>query len=372
MKLVKRLCILLLAFLLIGSAALLGACSSGGGSDTGDDTQQGDNSDGDNTGGDGGNTDDDNTGGDDGGNTGNDNTGDEEEETPITLTLSVDEVELDVGESRTITATVTGTSREVHWYVSSGLYFDVEQDDTRCTVTGTSGGTATVTAYVSDVTASAEVTVIEMPITADYDLQADGDLSDWTAAGITKTISVTGQGSDDSHKSATIYGVLEKDGLYLAVEAYHDLYVNSYTDISQWWYNTQFEFFVGLTGHTQYFVYASEDSDTGYKLGMGSGNTDVFEATMVTTELNEEGPANYKTIVEVFVPINQLPAAQNATLRVGVAWKTPGDLLLGGEAGSAENEASEYWVPKGCYSSNTDKPYVTGDGIYLPDEYENA
>ena len=380
MKRLKRLCVLFVAVFLIAAVGLFGACSSP--QEDGDSTQQGEQTgepggetdEGEEGGEPGGETDDGEEGGEPGGGTGEETGGDEtQEETEITLTLSGTEFSLDAGQTATVTAEATGTDRTIRWMCSNALVVSLDADKSgRCTVTGVGGGTATVTAYVADVTASAEFTVTEKEITAEYDLVVDGDLSDWEEEGLTEnTISVQGTRADDSHKSATFYGVLDCSGLHLAVEAYHDLYVNSYTDFGQWWYNTQFEFFVGLSDHTQYFVYACTDSDSGYKLGRGSSNTDVFEAVMKTQETGQSGQAKYKTVVEVFVPINQLPAAQNAAPRVGVAWKTPGDLLLGGEAGSAENEASEYWVPRGCYSNNLDKPYVTENGIYLPDEYES-
>ncbi len=367
----KKLCIMLLSVLFIAAVGLFSACSSKeveNGSDGAG--QQVD-------GGGQGDEKDDETGNETGGETGQeDENGSEgeEEDIEIILTLSETEFSMNAGESETVTAKVQGTDRQIRWMCSNSLVVSLDADGNgKCRVTGVGGGTATVTAYVADVKAEARFTVIEKEITAEYDLYADGDLSDWEEAGLAAhTISMQGVQASDSHKSATFYGVLDRNGLHLAVEAYHDLYINTYTDFGQWWYNTQFEFFVGLSDQTQYFVYACTDSDSGYKLGRGSGNTDVFSAVMVTEEAGAETQANYRTIVEVFVPINQLPAAQNAALRVGVAWKTPGDMLLGGEAGSAENAPSEYWVPKGCYSNNYDKPYVTESGIFLPDEYEQG
>ena len=375
MKLLKRMCVLLLAVFLIAAIGLFGACSAAeGDKDNGGSTNQGGDTDEDNGTGDETGEEDADTDGEDDGETDGADDGDENEDVEITLTLSATEFSINAGEIKTVTAKVKGTDRQIRWMCSNSLVVSLDADKNgNCKVTGVGGGTATVTAYVADVKATAEFTVIEKEITAEYDLKVDGDLSDWEEAGLSENVlSVQGVQSSDSHKSATFYGVLDRNGLHLAVEAYHDVYENSYADFGKWWYNTQFEFFVGLNDHTHYFVYACADSESEYKLGRGSSNTDVFNAVMITEETGEETQANYRTIVEVFVPINQLPAVQNASLRVGIAWKTPGDMLLGGEAGSAENEPSEYWVPKGCYSNNLDKPYVTENGIYLPDEYEQG
>ena len=349
----KKLCILLIVFLFACSMPFLGACDNGGGEQPGGST--------------GGNTE---QGGQPGGNEDDDGKDEEPAKDPIVLTLSESEITLDVSESAVIRATAKNTTRPVKWYSSNNLVVSLETGDNSVTVTGLDGGTAIITAYVGDVKAEASATVVEKEIEADYDLKVDGDLSDWDTAGLkAHNIAIKGTQTDDSYKSAVFYGVLDKSGLHLAVEAYHDIYVDSHTEFGEWWQNTQFEFFIGFDGAdskgTQYFVYACDGS---FKTGKGSAETDEFDAKMVTVEQQGDGVAKYKTIVEVFVPMNKLPAASNATLRVGVAWKTPGDLITGGEAEAGGK--SEYWVPAGCWSQNKDKPYVTESGIYLPKDYE--
>ena len=191
----------------------------------------------------------------------------------------------------------------------------------------------------------------------------DGSLAEWEGL---HTISVIGEKANDeadySHKKVTFYGVLTDAGLYLASEAYHDIYIgNSGGD---WWTNTNLEFFVGIGRGTQMYVYAKgEDQDCGT-----SGET--VQAKMVT-EVLTDGPTTYHTITEAFIPMAAIETEiMYNTVDVGIAWKTLGDLIIGGHGVAGPNGEDEYWVPKGNFPWDSPKPIVAPSGIYLPSEYE--
>ena len=390
MRIAKRLSILLLALLLAATVALFGACASGNddNTNTGDDTQQG----GDNTG-------DDNTGGDNtGDNTGGDNTGDDntDDDTPTvqpTIKLSSTYLQLTVGEEATeITATVENSEEDVTWRSMNSSVATVEASDEDPNVgliTAVAAGSTSVRATIGNVYATVLVSV-SREITADYseDITIDADLSDWTEAELTKTISIDGDGgegdayADDDYKSATFYGVLDKNGLYLAVDVYHGIYQSKE---STWWHNSQFEIFMGTGGALHYFVYADGDdttftgSDAQTKCGIGrDGGTTEMQVSWKTEKATDPQPTGtYHTIVEVFVPMGEISSyIGDAYLRVGVAWKskddgsgTDFDTCGNGEA--AGGEPDNFWVPAGAWTDNADMPYVTEDGIYLRSEYNS-
>lgn len=190
-------------------------------------------------------------------------------------------------------------------------------------------------------------------ITAEYDLTLDGDLSDWKTEGL-KTIGVKDTTAGSS-KQATFYAVLAKDGLHLAVEAVHSSLIYGQ---SEWHRNTNFEFFIDNGNANQFYVYATGENE--FKAAK-----DYMQIAYKTSE--NEG--YHETVIEVFIPMENLQDGWivNGAIRVGVAWKTAGDQLAGGEANGGGLD--EYWVPKGSYPNNDDKPYVTQNGIYLKSEY---
>ncbi len=399
MRIAKRLSILLLALLLAATVALFGACASGNddNTNTGDDTQQGgDNTGGDNTGDD--NTGDDNTGDNTGGDNTGDNTGDDntDDDTPTvrpTIKLSSTYLQLTVDEEATeITATVENSEEDVTWRSMNTSVATVEASDEDPNVgliTAVAAGSTSVRATIGNVYATVLVSV-SREITADYseDITIDADLSDWTEAELTKTISINGDGgdsdtyADDDYKSATFHGVLDKNGLYLAVEVYHEMYQSKE---STWWHNSQFEFRMGTGGALHYFVYADGDdttftgSDAQTKCGIGrDGGTTEMQVSWKTEKATDPQPAGtYHTIVEVFVPMGEISSyIGDAYLRVGVAWKskddgsgTDFDTCGNGEA--AGGEPDNFWVPAGAWTDNADMPYVTEDGIYLRSEYNS-
>jgi hypothetical protein len=191
----------------------------------------------------------------------------------------------------------------------------------------------------------------------------DGDLSEWEGV---HTISVIGEKANDdadySHKKVTFYGVLSDLGLHLACDAYHDIYIGN--SGGEWWTNTNLEFFIGL-GSAQKYVFGK-----GLDQDCGTSGDDVT-AKMVTTELTD-GPTNYHTITEAFIPMDYLSESDIMynTIDVGIAWKTLGDLIIGGHGVAGPNGEDEYWVPKGAFPWESAKPIVAPSGIYLPGEYE--
>jgi hypothetical protein len=187
-------------------------------------------------------------------------------------------------------------------------------------------------------------------------ITVDGDLSDWAG---THTLSVVGSGEWEG-KKVTIYGVLAEEGLYLAADAYHTKYI---TDKGNWWENTNFEFFVG-NGNLQGWVSSKgmSDTNTAPSLSNAENGRAVIETAVMKTE---SAPAGYHTVVELFVKSENLPAGSvqdNGSIRVGVAWKTVGDINNNGEANGGGND--EYWVPKLTWPNNNDKAHVTANGIF--------
>lgn len=190
----------------------------------------------------------------------------------------------------------------------------------------------------------------------------DGDLTEY--AGL-HSISVIGEKAteeaDYSHKKVTFYGAMTTDGLYLACDAYHDIYIGGGT--GDWWTNTNFEVFVGASS-AQKYAFAK-----GIGEACGTSGDDV--TAFMKTEQLTDGPTQYHTITEMFIPTDYLNEADIMynTMDVGVAWKTLGDLIIGGHGTAGPNNEDEYWVPKGAFPWEASKPIVAPSGIWLPDEF---
>jgi len=194
----------------------------------------------------------------------------------------------------------------------------------------------------------------------DVSITVDGDISDW--AGV-KSVSIVGSG-DYAGKTATWYGVLKDDGLYLACDAYHDVYINNGPS---WHESTNFEFFVKYPSQVQYWVTARD----GITTGSNNGNYKITDYKMVTTELTD-AETNYRTVTEVFLKNGSFPAdaVVNGAVRVGFAWKTLTDLCNNGNSNGGN--ADPYWVPPHTTPTGEKKTYVTADGVYAIDEYEHT
>ena len=194
----------------------------------------------------------------------------------------------------------------------------------------------------------------------DISITVDGDISDWEGV---KSLSIVGSG-DYAGKTATWYGVLQDDGLYLACDAYHDVYINNGPS---WHESTNFEFFIKYPAQVQYWVTAKD----GITTGSNNGNYKITDYKMVTTELTD-AETNYRTVTEVFLQNGSFPAdaVVNGAVRVGFAWKTLTDLCNNGNSNGGN--ADPYWVPPHSTPSGEKKTYVTADGVYTIDEYEHT
>lgn len=232
-------------------------------------------------------------------------------------------------------------------------------DDATTTAAKTDAPAATTVAQTTtkapDVTTNDPVTPPSTPaIDPDYvpadssRFKLDGDLSDWEGL---ESISVIGQDYTEP-KKVTFYAASTEKGLYLACDAYHELYIS---DGGDWWTNTNFEFFLG-NSNNQYYVSAKDypvgSTDAQPMLGAPEGYK-IDDAVMVTKE-NEGGTA-YHTIVEVFIATESLPEYVYDTdyyyAQVGLGWKTVGDLLIGGHQNANPDGSDEYWTyqwPRDC------------------------
>ena len=187
-------------------------------------------------------------------------------------------------------------------------------------------------------------------------ITVDGKLDDWQG---THTLSVVGTGEFDG-KKVTFYGTVTDEGIYLAADAYHAIYA---TNASEWWQNTNFEFFVDRAMNRddtkQMWVSAK---------GMGENDTTPLKSrtelnAVMITKAEQNGAAAYHTIAEVFIPKTIDFVASNiinGNARVGIAWKTLDDKINNSEAG----DSTEYWMPKGTYPDNRDKAIVNARGIF--------
>ncbi|OQC10068.1 MAG: hypothetical protein BWX74_00746 [Tenericutes bacterium ADurb.Bin087] len=170
----------------------------------------------------------------------------------------------------------------------------------------------------------------------------DGNLDDWSSLAAYTTNKVYIESTAPyAHKNVTFYAFLNAEGLFVAATAHHDKY--TVANPWEWYKSTNFEFFVGTT---QYYISAK-------------GHVSVGSGAMVSGAY--AGAANYETTAEVFIPKALLPAGDY--VRVGFAWKTPGDLATG--LGANWGGEDDYWVPPSHWPNNTDEQYyVNGSGIF--------
>lgn len=198
------------------------------------------------------------------------------------------------------------------------------------------------------------------PLADSTKFKVDGDLSEWKDV---EKISIIGEGSTEP-KKVDFYAIATDKGIYLACEAYHDSYI---TEGSEWYTNTNFEFFFKSTSggdSTQWYVSAkgySLDGSGTLTLGAPEG-CQIDEAVMVTKE--SEGGTAYHSIVEAFISFESLPADlfdyDWNCLYCGMGWKTVGDLIIGGYCHINEDGSDEYWV----YSWPSDAQLiVNGKGL---------
>ena len=188
----------------------------------------------------------------------------------------------------------------------------------------------------------------------------DGKLDEYAGLHTLEIIGEKNEAHDTTNKKVTFYGAMTDTGLFLACDAYHDIYIGA--GAGDWWTNSNFEIFVGAS-NAQKYVYAR-----GIGAECATSGDDV-QGFMVTEELTGASTA-YHTITEMFIPVDYLNEGDIMynTMDVGVAWKTIGDLIVGG-AGTFTAGADEYWVPKGTWPNNASKAIVAPTGLWLPDEF---
>lgn len=183
----------------------------------------------------------------------------------------------------------------------------------------------------------------------------DGDLSDWEGI---KTVSVVGSG-DYEGKSATWYGKLTDEGLYLACDAYHSIFK---TDAGEWHTNTNFEFFLRYPNQQQGWVSAKGINGT-----TPTEKNRITSSIMVTEAITEHGAATQHTVTEVFISNDIMGNMVYAdAIRVGLAWKTPGDDINNNGTG---NSGIDNWWCVANPNGDT-KSVVTANGVYTKAEYE--
>jgi len=187
-------------------------------------------------------------------------------------------------------------------------------------------------------------------------ITVDGEIGDWDGI---DTLSIVGEG-DSTGKSVTFYAYLAEDGLYLAADAIHSTLT---TNKGNWWENTNFEIFIdnldGNRGRTQYWANIVDGTD-----GPVANKSDNVGTSAFTTE--ETGNFHH-TIIEAFIPTDNLPEAQRGKdyVTLGCAWKTVGDTIKGG----AGNEYDEYWVlvktwPDQCQLVATNSGIYRGNDVW--------
>lgn len=176
---------------------------------------------------------------------------------------------------------------------------------------------------------------------AEKTITLDGNLSDW--AGVhTESVEDVSNG-----KKATFYAVLTNEGdLYLACDAYHDVYT---TTAGTWWENTNFEFFINTR---QSWVSA---------MGGGAKEGVVYDYVMNVQEIN--GDTKYHTITEVLVPNYCFDTREDGTIQLGIAWKTVGDDIHAKNPDGSEKYTDNWWRPVDCYP-NPGVLSVSKAGLY--------
>ncbi len=193
--------------------------------------------------------------------------------------------------------------------------------------------------------------------------KVDGVLDEWTDI---KKLSVVGDGAYEG-KKVDFYACLTDKGLYIACEAYHNVYT---TGVDSWWLNTNLEFFLGLAPSVQFYVYANGmDSAplTGISTdGVLEDNIKIDEAVM-NTSTEDAGSTNYHTITEVFIALESLPTDaidyDACELEIGIGWKTSTDNINNGACNANADGSDEYWVVAWPSSRTL---YATPEGLVNP------
>jgi len=206
---------------------------------------------------------------------------------------------------------------------------------------------------------SCEIALIEgdtfrsgkLNITCQKEITVDGDISDWNENILATGQTMVGLG-DTANKNVSFYACMTDEGLYVAAEADHGLYVN---DADLWWKNTNLEFF--LNGQSVQMWVTANPALAHEKV----------QGVMKTVK-NGNG---YTSVAEGFVAMEDLPQnALSGELQIGFAWKTPTDMIKYHHM----INGGEWWFPSGRFPSERLEQYfvnASGIGLYTTVRPEN-
>ncbi len=152
--------------------------------------------------------------------------------------------------------------------------------------------------------------------------------------------------ANDGKKNVTFYAALTEEGnLYLAADAYHDVYLSESEGYS-WHRNTNFEFWVN---GSQAWISAA---------GKGDREGKIYDSKMVSTEV-KNGDTKYHTITEAIILKDRFTVDGDGIVKLGAAWKTPGDLLT-----SERVNNDDWWRTRNADKSENNNLCVTKGGIF--------
>lgn len=197
----------------------------------------------------------------------------------------------------------------------------------------------------------------------------DGSLTDWNNIN-SKTIGASAINSNDSRR-ATWYGVLRDDGLYLAVDIYHNNTPAS--GQGNWWDNMNFELNLGAQMLHHYVYLTSFNAGIlgiGSSASVGKSSNDIVAAYKYAS--GRSAGTTHRSTFEVFFPNSLISGLKetDGSIRIGVAIKTDGnnEAITGGSYNYASGDA--WYAPYGVLCNVYDQfAYVTMDGMYLKNEY---
>ncbi len=153
---------------------------------------------------------------------------------------------------------------------------------------------------------------------------ADGDLSEWDAAGITPMVmkpSTThwaiGTFNDDNDLNAKVYMAIDDENLYLAFDVIDDVY--SYDPAGDWWQDDAIEIFLGMyeykTRHNGFKRGAEPDyqfavMSTGFRNDKATTDAMMFPNDSPNYKYLPLGAQDY--IVEIKIPLDSLAYGNTA------------------------------------------------------------
>lgn len=201
-------------------------------------------------------------------------------------------------------------SKAVISYVTiNGTVYELAKGDNTISFRFTETDEPTLTIVMGEegnevVTESNEIE-LSTPVVTDVQYKAlapvvDGSIDEWKETkNEENSIGVVGTG-EFAGKSVRFLASLQSDGLYIAAEAYHGLYVNN---DNTWHFNTNLEFFIA--GRNQ-----------GYIAANGSKQL----ATDYEWTITGDAENGYHSIVEGFIPTENLPAGSVVAGEIRVGW----------------------------------------------------